>query len=138
MTSYLIYTSERLPHCVQEEIDDILRSCQQNNSKKDITGVLLYSDTRFVQYLEGDFKAIYRLFEKIKKDHRHKNVIMVSSARIEKRVFPTWQMGSKSISDNVEILTELDDQDKGEFTAILKGEEREGNNAIRLMKNFFR
>ena len=74
MLSQLVYVSIRKPQCTEEEIQKILDACKRNNQGKDITGVLLYSGTHFVQYLEGDFKKINELYDNIKSDVRHKNV----------------------------------------------------------------
>jgi hypothetical protein len=61
MLSHLIYVSNRAQNCTQSEIEKILESCKKNNVQYDITGVLLYSDTKFVQYIEGQYKEIMGL-----------------------------------------------------------------------------
>ena len=54
----LVYTSARNAKCDENEITSIVAACQRNNPGKDITGVLLYSDNRFLQYLEGNANEI--------------------------------------------------------------------------------
>jgi len=139
MLSHLVYVSSRTPKCTEAEIQKILASCQKNNSGIGITGVLLYSNSQFVQYMEGDFKSIITLFDKIKTDDRHKNAIMISSAPIPERIFPSWQMGSKTFDlAKVDYQTTISTEDKSIFKEILSGKSQEGNRALSLMKQFFK
>jgi hypothetical protein len=78
MLSQLVYVSNRKPNCSGEEIEKILESCKKNNAPLNITGVLLYSETKFIQLVEGDAKVIAGLYDKIKKDNRHSNPMMIS------------------------------------------------------------
>lgn len=93
MLSGLVYKSERKEHCSKSEIDNILTTCQERNKIRRVTGVLLYSDTTFIQYLEGDFKEIISLYNKIKTDSRHTNAAILGITPIDNRIFPGWQMG---------------------------------------------
>jgi hypothetical protein len=78
MLSQIIYVSVRNANCSDEEIQKILESSNRNNGKLDITSVLLYSRNKFLQVLEGEKDLILELYNKIKLDERHKNVIMIS------------------------------------------------------------
>lgn len=139
MASNLVYVSERKPNCTEDEIQKILASCKRNNTDLDITGVLLYSDKYFVQYLEGEFSKIFGLYDKIKKDTRHRNVIMISASVIEERSFPSWQMGCKKFDyDSITYETAMSSEEKEQFKAILSGTSFTGNRALDLMKKFFR
>lgn len=139
MLSQLVYVSVRKPSCTEEEIQKILAACQRNNSDKYITGVLLYSGTHFVQYLEGDYRKIVSLYDNIKEDDRHKNVVMITSSPIKERSFPSWQMGAKKFDDNsIEFQTEMDPSEKETFSSILAGSEQQGNKAVSIMKKFFK
>jgi len=139
MLSHLVYLSVRPAQSSDQEIDEILGSCQRNNGALDITGVLLYSKSHFVQYLEGENSTIFDLYTKIKEDKRHKNVVMISSSHIDEREFPSWQMGAKKMTGaDVDFQTPMTDQEKDQFKMILNGEQQEGNRAISLIKKFFR
>ncbi len=136
MLSYLVYISFRSENCTEEEIQNILKACQGNNKSKDITGVLMYSDKKFVQYLEGEYDTILELFNKIKTDNRHNSVIMLTSFPIKQRAFPSWQMGSKKMDlENLDYLTNISPDDKKEFQNILSG--KASNNAINVIKRLF-
>jgi Sensors of blue-light using FAD len=139
MLSHLVYVSVRNASCSAEEIEKILASCKKNNGSLDITGVLLHSATHFVQYLEGDYKQIISLYDKIKSDTRHKNVVLISGAPIKSRLFPSWQMGSKKVeSEDIQYGTDMNQTEVSEFKAILGGKGQEGSKAIQLIKKFFK
>jgi hypothetical protein len=122
MLHQLIYASVRNSNCSDAEIKKILDSSNRNNGKKDITGVLLYSPTKFLQVLEGDKDLIVALYENIKKDDRHKNVIMISLKTISERHFPSWQMGSKELnSDNFSFITHMSDKERKDFESLFSG-----------------
>lgn len=137
MLSHLVYVSTRKSNCTDEEIAKILAACKKNNKDQDITGVLLYSDTHFVQYLEGAYSNIISLYDHIKKDDRHKNAVMISSSAIKERSFPSWQMGAKKF-DNITYQTNMDAADKKVFESVLAGNEQQSSRAIALVKKFFK
>lgn len=138
MLSCLVYVSVRKKECGPKEIDKILQSCQRNNKGLDITGVLLYTDTHFVQYLEGDYKQISELYEKIKDDKRHNNVVLVANSLLNERVFPSWEMGAKQIGEkNVKFDTYLTYREAETFNKILSGEQANGKSVISILKRFF-
>lgn len=138
MLSQLVYISVRSAECTDKEIEKILESSIRNNGKIDISGVLLYSDQKFLQVLEGEFKQIIELYDTIKEDKRHKNVVMLSLGSIKERNFPSWQMGSKKISlDDVDFNTRMTDEDKQEFKSILSGKKEQSQKVIDVIKKFF-
>lgn len=135
--SQLIYASARLPECTDVEIKKILDAAIRKNGKIDITGVLLYSQTKFLQVLEGDKDEILRLYDLIKEDKRHKNVIMISLKPIEKRFFPSWQMGSKQINtDTYDFLTTMSSSEQQQFRSLLNGEQ--SGDAINIINKLFK
>ncbi|MCX2743208.1 BLUF domain-containing protein [Mangrovivirga sp. M17] len=137
MLSHLVYLSKRTPNCTNEEIDKILQSCNKNNKEFDLTGVLLYSDKQFVQYLEGEYNEIFGLYDKIKDDPRHNQIVLITSGPIENRAFPSWQMGAKKMDfDSIEFQTYMSPSEQADFKKILEGQEN--NNALTLVKKFFK
>ena len=98
----LIYvsTSEKLLN--DEELLDILKISRENNSSKDVTGLLLYKGGNFMQVLEGPDEAVEALYEKIKTDPRHKDVNVLSREQVSARQFPAWEMAFQNL-DNPEV-----------------------------------
>ena len=138
MLSQLVYVSTRKPMCTQEEIDKILDSCKRNNPGLNITGVLLYSDTKFIQLVEGDAKVIMGLYDKIKLDNRHSNPMMISYGPIKEKTFPSWHMGTKNLKgDQLDFKTDITVDDKTLFQNILNGKEEKGERVLNFIKKFF-
>jgi hypothetical protein len=84
---------------------DILKVSRENNTTRDVTGLLLYKGGNFMQALEGPEDVVMALYEKIKKDPRHKSVSIISKEQIQKRQFPAWEMAFTNL-DNPEIVNE--------------------------------
>ena len=137
MLSQLVYVSNRKASCTATEIERILTSCKKNNATRDITGVLLYSQTKFIQYLEGDAKEILSLYERIKEDPRHEKVVMVTYGPIKERLFPSWQMATRQIDQaNVYFRTDISFQDKEVFKQLLAGNSINESSVQSLLKTF--
>lgn len=138
MLSQLVYVSNRKANCTSAEIDKILESCKKNNPALDITGILLYSDTKFIQLVEGEAKVITSLYDKIKTDDRHSNAMMISYSPIKEKSFPSWHMGSKKLAGNeVDFNTSISTEDKVIFENLLNGKEENGQKVLNLLKKFF-
>jgi len=103
---YLIYLSAGVSWFNEEELTEILAKSNVNNSRENVTGLLLYSEGNFIQLLEGEEHDVKNSFYRISKDQRHKGITIIASGNIEQRNFPEWGMGFKSI--HAEDLTELD------------------------------
>ena len=138
MLSQLVYVSNRNQNCSQKEIDNILGSCEKNNPKLNITGVLLYSDKKFIQLVEGDAKVITNLYDKIKGDSRHSNTMMISFGPIKEKSFPSWNMASRSISGtNIDYKSTMKGEDKMVFDKILNGESENSKRVLGILRKFF-
>jgi len=136
MLAQLIYVSVRTSKCTDTEIEKILEASNRKNGDKDITGVLLYSKTKFIQVLEGDKNDILALYDEIKKDERHRNVAMISLSPIKERFFPSWQMGEKKFdTESVEFVSKINADDRKEFKEILDGKKQ--TNVFNIIKKLF-
>jgi Sensors of blue-light using FAD len=138
MLSQLVYVSNRKPNCTEQEIEKILTSCKNNNPPLNITGVLLYSDTKFIQLVEGEYKVINGLYDKIKTDPRHEQVRLITMGPIREKAFPSWHMGARKMADNeVDFKTDISIEDKEIFNSLLSGREENGVKVLSLLKKFF-
>ena len=135
----LVYSSFRKDSCNALEIKKILESSQKNNSKKGITGILLHSNSRFIQYMEGPKEKVEQLFESIEKDPRHSSVSRLSFQPIDQRIFPSWEMGFKDFtSKNIEFHTDISPKDMAIFQRLIDGELDFENDGLRVLQLFFR
>lgn len=78
--------------CVRA-IDAILHKARTNNTRRGITGALLFDEVYFAQFLEGPEDAIAATFDKIRRDPRHTEVTVVSKQTAPSRRFAGWAMG---------------------------------------------
>ena len=86
----------------------MLESSTQNNPENAITGVLVATETHFLQVLEGEFEALNATLERISRDTRHHKVQMISFSEIEQRRFSNWGMHGIGLFDlNRELAARL-------------------------------
>lgn len=95
----LIYISNAVQTTTQKDINDILQVSIVTNNKLEITGCLVYFDSQFIQILEGSKTHILELYQKIKKDNRHKNVTTLWKGIKINRHFEEWNMAFTSESE---------------------------------------
>ncbi len=95
---HLIYISYATAPFSETELVELLQKCRVYNRSKDITGMLLYMQERFIQVLEGDSTLVKRLYNKIERDQRHKKVSILLEGESQERLFKDWSMGFKNLS----------------------------------------
>lgn len=89
-------------------VNSILASSTQNNPENGITGVLVATETHFLQVLEGEFEALNATFERITNDSRHDKIQLISFTEIEDRKFGDWAMHGIGLFDlNRELAIRL-------------------------------
>ena len=96
----LIYCSIANPNLEEKDIFNILQKARDFNSKKGVTGCLLFHDNEFIQILQGDKKNLQNLIEEIKKDVRHNSVMVLAENKIANRVFDKWSMAYHKVENN--------------------------------------
>jgi hypothetical protein len=92
----LIYVSVAIEEMSDDALLALLEQSRTFNKENGLTGLLLYKERFFVQVLEGDESIIDALFERIKVDTRHFNVLLILKKPIKERNFEQWAMGFKS------------------------------------------
>ena len=75
-----------------DDLQSIMLTSLIHNSKKHITGILLFDQGTFCQALEGEQRVVHELFKKIKNDTRHTNIITIFDDEIQARDFSSWSM----------------------------------------------
>lgn len=91
---------------------EIARDCQTRNAENGITGLLIYRDGSIWQILEGPPDAIDRVFENIKKDVRHKNIIVVLDRFVQHRDFKFWNFAFRNYSFTHMLQARLDNDER--------------------------
>jgi hypothetical protein len=91
-----------------EDINKLVLNANDHNSKNDLAGVLLFRGGIFLQLIEGDEKKLNELFEKIKTDSRHSNLVEIFNIPCKIRVFENWSMGYHEISEiDLKMINEM-------------------------------
>lgn len=105
MLDQLIYMSKASSPDAKQ-VEAILKSARRKNRQLGITGVLVLFDDTFIQILEGPREAVSSLFNVIKKDKRHNEVMELSVQPIDERAFGDWAMAfvEKTPEDIRELL----------------------------------
>ncbi len=64
----LVYISAAEHDFPEKELQELLAKARENNSKLDISGMLLFHEGSFIQALEGEKAAVESLYNKIGQD----------------------------------------------------------------------
>ncbi len=94
------YVSTVNPEVSKIDIANLMDYVKVNNRLLNITGILIYSEGNFLQVLEGTKRDILALFEKIKKDPRHYNIITMLDKEIDDNSFSDYHSSFTVISDH--------------------------------------
>ncbi|MEP2104118.1 MAG: BLUF domain-containing protein [Parasphingorhabdus sp.] len=100
----LVYISTPKQDISRVEVASILRAGRKNNVKNGITGLLIQDRRRFLQYLEGEQTDVEQTFARISNDRRHSAIIPLKSGYIGRRQFPKWEMASKYVDAETDLL----------------------------------
>ena len=72
---HIAYVSLSNKELDETELDELLMDIRKRNKQQNVTGLLLYNDGSFIQVIEGKSKMLIELYEKIKQDHKHENIV---------------------------------------------------------------
>jgi len=87
---YISSMAEPFP---EDKIQQLVELAQKHNNQKGITGMLVATDSKFYQMIEGPDREIDALYKRIEKDRRHINVKLLSAVRGSmERLYPHWSM----------------------------------------------
>ena len=116
-----------------QEVEGLFNFVSKRNLQMGLTGVLLFSDNCFFQVLEGDFNVIENLFERIKEDTRHYNIIKIIDDENHERIFDEYFFGFLTV-------TSLEDRKWMEFFLenYFNAESRNHKVILGLMKKFLK
>lgn len=82
-----------------QDIENLLFQIREKNKRLAITGILLLIQGKFVQYIEGKSAEIDNVYNSIKRDSRHNDLLLLDSGEIESRQFKNWSMAYKKVGD---------------------------------------
>ena len=104
----VIYKSRSRVALNWDIVTDILHSSEAYNESHGITGVLLASNTHFLQVLEGNYEDVNAAFMRIVRDERHTDIKLIGFSVIDARLFGGWGMrGIGAFDFNKDIERQL-------------------------------
>lgn len=99
----IVYVSSSHDELTDTELQEILITSRAYNSKRNITGILIYNEGNILQILEGTKKDLRTLFGIISQDSKHHSCIILQDTPSITRCFSDLHMGFKSVS-HIEFL----------------------------------
>lgn len=99
---------------VEPHVARILLASRRNNSKQAVVGGLYYGNHRFFQYLEGGRDEVTALYNRIRRDMRHRHVKKLLEEPLEAVTFGNWSMKYVPLADDVQRMLESHGMDRFE------------------------
>lgn len=96
----LVYSSTAVRRLDRDELTCLVERARSHNGDHGITGMLLCSEGRFLQLLEGEEDEVRQLYAAICADARHRDVTTLSETRRLRRQFPTWTMAFRDLGED--------------------------------------
>jgi hypothetical protein len=94
MDQSLIYVSTRCPGAdgASADVSDIVAVSRPRNAAFDVTGALVATPTFFAQILEGPEAHLAELMASIRRDQRHRSIMLVDLGGRARRDFADWSL----------------------------------------------
>ncbi|MCK8522202.1 BLUF domain-containing protein [Aquimarina sp. D1M17] len=100
MRYVISYVSTINPQVSDMNVTELMDHVKHRNTDLEITGILIYSEGNFFQVLEGEKDIIHSIFNKIKNDTRHYNIIKILDKEIEDHSFSKYHSSFTVISNH--------------------------------------
>jgi len=90
---YVIYRSTAVDGITPSQVDEILDTSRAFNFRENLSGVLLYDESQFLQFLQGPLIPLTRAYSRIKAASQHLSIIEISRGPSKNTYFENWDMG---------------------------------------------
>jgi len=95
----IAYVSEATRNLTAERLQQLVTDAMLFNESVDVTGVLLFDGTRFLQYLEGPEAGVGAAYTRILAASSHNGLVELNRGRVGRRQFPHWRMHSVRVDE---------------------------------------
>lgn len=89
----LSYTSSAVRFPTPSDFRHLLSRARARNEREQVTGVLLYAEGTFHQYIEGPAAGVGSVYAAIERDPLHHEIFELIREPIARREFSLWSMG---------------------------------------------
>ena len=101
----LVYCSQMSAGVKSADVDTIIATSRRRNAIAGITGILVFGDGVFFQWIEGPKAEVTALAKLIETDRRHEMMVTLSTdEEMRERIFPTWDMELVDAENIQEVL----------------------------------
>jgi hypothetical protein len=90
--SAVVYRSHAVVALSPLQLDELTLAAQTRNRCESITGLMVYTDNCFFQWLEGPTDSLDRIMHSIMNDARHTDIEILNSQSVLQRSFADWSM----------------------------------------------
>lgn len=113
--STLVYESQAVAPLSDTDLHQLIDSSQTRNQAEGVTGLLVYFEGRFLQWLEGPGDGLRRVWQSIRQDARHTRIALLGESPTPVRLFGdrALLLGKRCAGDDaprpdvIELPTEL-------------------------------
>ncbi|QGL97212.1 MULTISPECIES: BLUF domain-containing protein [Stenotrophomonas] len=95
----IAYVSEATRNLTAARLQQLVTDAMLFNESVDVTGVLLFDGTRFLQYLEGPEAGVGAAYTRILAASSHNGLVELNRGRVGRRQFPHWRMHSVRVDE---------------------------------------
>jgi hypothetical protein len=88
----VVYSSRAVTPFSDPELQTLMQTAQARNHQEGVTGVVLYDNNRFFQWLEGPALGVERIMGSIRNDRRHTDLQVITERASDARQFDGWDM----------------------------------------------
>ena len=135
MLHQIVYVSSSRNLDISDFVNSSLPIIQKRNAERNITGMLLFSEGTFLQVLEGNRADLDDIYEGIRKDGRHKQIINLLERETEQRSFPDWSMGWRRIDRDHPLAEEV--RKLGDVNGVRDHAENINGSIMTLIESYF-
>ncbi len=90
--SMIAYRSRAVTQPTAADLERIVQQARERNRSEGVTGLLIYDQGSFFQWLEGPASGLARVWESINRDARHRDIEILREQTMPKRFFGDWDM----------------------------------------------
>ncbi len=108
--SRVVYRSRANGAPSPSDLAHLTEAAQARNQREAVTGVMLYDDRRFFQWLEGPKDGVDRIMGSIRNDRRHTDIEVLSMQPAATRTFADWSMklATPAVAPNFQIADAIE------------------------------